>query len=60
MSIGTSLARKENGKVEVVHVNLSMALVKKKPDIVVMGTVARTGLPGLLIGNTAENVLKLS
>ncbi|MBE0500573.1 MAG: universal stress protein [Desulfuromonadales bacterium] len=30
---------------------------KRKPDIVVMGTVARTGLPGLLIGNTAEFVL---
>ena len=30
---------------------------KKKPDLVVMGTVARTGLPGLLIGNTAEYVL---
>lgn len=30
---------------------------KKKPDILVMGTVARTGLPGLLIGNTAEAVL---
>lgn len=30
---------------------------KKKPDIVVMGTVARTGIPGLLIGNTTENVL---
>lgn len=30
---------------------------KKKPDIVVMGTVARTGLPGFLIGNTAEYVL---
>jgi universal stress protein E len=116
VKIGTSLARKENGKVEVVHVwrlygesilrgprfrlrddeisnmenkenairqqwleklvaphaddNLKLTLVKgqaeialseiiekKKPDIVVMGTVARTGLPGLLIGNTAENVL---
>lgn len=116
MTIGTSLARNENGKVEVVHVwrmygesilrsprfrlsaaeisdiesreqavrqqwvddllaphadgNLSMTLAKgqpetvlieiiekKKPDIVVMGTVARTGIPGLLIGNTAENVL---
>jgi universal stress protein E len=116
MKIGTSLARKESGKVEIVHVwrmygesilrsprfrlsdleisdiesreqavrqqwmddlvaphadgNLSMTLVKgqpetvlmeiiekKKPDIVVMGTVARTGIPGLLIGNTAENVL---
>ncbi len=116
VKIGTSLARKENGKVEVVHVwrlygesilrgprfrmsdaeisnmeqkekairqqwleqlvaphaddSLKLTLVKgqaeialseiiekKKPDIVVMGTVARTGLPGLLIGNTAENVL---
>ena len=116
LEIGTSLARKENGKVEVVHVwrlygesilrgprfklsdaeisdmerkekairlqwleslvaphaddSLKVTLVKgqaeialseiidkKKPDIVVMGTVARTGLPGLLIGNTAENVL---
>jgi universal stress protein E len=27
-------------------------------DLVVMGTVARTGIPGLLIGNTAERVLQ--
>lgn len=27
-------------------------------DILVMGTVARTGVPGFLIGNTAENVLQ--
>ena len=26
-------------------------------DLVVMGTVARTGIPGLLIGNTAESIL---
>jgi nucleotide-binding universal stress UspA family protein len=26
-------------------------------DVVVMGTVARTGVPGLLIGNTAETIL---
>ncbi|NIA67412.1 universal stress protein [Pelagibius litoralis] len=26
-------------------------------DVLVMGTVARTGIPGLIIGNTAENVL---
>lgn len=31
---------------------------KRKPDIVVMGSVARTGIPGLLIGNTAEIVLR--
>ena len=27
-------------------------------DLVVMGTVARTGIAGLLIGNTAERVLQ--
>ena len=27
------------------------------PGIVVMGTVARTGVPGMIIGNTAERVL---
>ena len=26
-------------------------------DLIVMGTVARTGIPGLIIGNTAEDVL---
>jgi len=27
-------------------------------DILVMGTVARTGIPGLFIGNTAENIVQ--
>ncbi|SHO59325.1 universal stress protein [Vibrio quintilis] len=27
-------------------------------DILVMGTVARTGLPGFMIGNTAENIVQ--
>ena len=31
---------------------------KLAADVVVMGTVARTGLDGVLIGNTAENVLQ--
>lgn len=30
---------------------------QRKSDLLVMGTVARGGLPGLLIGNTAEKVL---
>ncbi|TLF46005.1 universal stress protein [Halomonas urmiana] len=30
---------------------------KLKADLVVMGTVARTGIPGFIIGNTAEAVL---
>jgi universal stress protein E len=33
-------------------------LIKKlQPDLVVMGTVARTGLPGFFIGNTAETII---
>jgi len=28
-----------------------------KADLVVMGTVARTGIPGLIMGNTAETIL---
>jgi nucleotide-binding universal stress UspA family protein len=35
------------------------ALVNDKNiDILVMGTVARTGIPGFIIGNTAENVVQ--
>jgi nucleotide-binding universal stress UspA family protein len=30
---------------------------KKQCDLLIMGTVARTGIPGLIIGNTAETVL---
>ncbi|MCK7512329.1 MAG: universal stress protein [Desulfobacterales bacterium] len=31
--------------------------VSLQADLVVMGTIARTGIPGLIIGNTAESVL---
>lgn len=31
---------------------------EKRIDLIVMGTVARTGIPGFLIGNTAEHVLR--
>mmetsp|Transcript_25519 Transcript_25519/g.12086 ORF Transcript_25519/g.12086 Transcript_25519/m.12086 type:complete len:81 (-) Transcript_25519:45-287(-) len=30
---------------------------KKKTDVVVMGTIARTGIPGFFMGNTAESIL---
>lgn len=30
---------------------------KLKPDVLVMGTIARTGVPGFIIGNTAEDIL---
>ena len=31
---------------------------EKKIDVLIMGTVARTGLAGFVIGNTAENILQ--
>jgi nucleotide-binding universal stress UspA family protein len=30
---------------------------REKIDLIVMGTVCRTGLPGFIIGNTAESIL---
>ncbi len=31
---------------------------KKRINLIIMGTVCRTGIAGFLIGNTAENVLQ--
>jgi nucleotide-binding universal stress UspA family protein len=52
------------GKIEVRRVRGKPAdgipafVDEQQIDILVMGTVARTGLPGFLIGNTAESVLQ--
>jgi len=35
-----------------------MKRFKRSVDLIVMGTVGRTGIPGLFIGNTAETVLR--
>lgn len=43
------------GKTEAV---IAQIIEEKDIDILVMGTVGRAGIPGLLIGNTAENVIK--
>lgn len=52
---------------ESPHVNLVKASASKAisslseavgADLIVMGTVGRTGIPGLIIGNTAEEVLQ--
>jgi nucleotide-binding universal stress UspA family protein len=32
--------------------------IKSQIDILIMGTVARTGISGFIIGNTAENILQ--
>ncbi len=37
---------------------IPMFVKDKKIDILVMGTVARTGIPGFVIGNTAENIVQ--
>jgi hypothetical protein len=34
------------------------ALAKKRIEIIVMGTVIRTGIAGFIVGNTAENILQ--
>lgn len=52
------------GKIQLHHVRgradqmIPLAAANRDIDILVMGTVARTGIPGFVIGNTAENVLQ--
>lgn len=36
---------------------IAASATELKADLVVMGTVARTGIPGFIIGNTAESIL---
>ena len=38
-------------------IQISRLAKEKDVDLIVMGTVSRTGIPGLLIGNTAEKIL---
>lgn len=45
----------QKGKPSVVIAEQCAAL---QPDLIVMGTVGRTGIPGFIIGNTAEDVLQ--
>jgi universal stress protein E len=40
-------------------VAISELAEKENIDLIVMGTVCRTGVPGFLIGNTAETLLQL-
>jgi len=52
---GSHLVHHQRGRAE----ECIPALVNdEKIDILVMGTVARTGIPGFIIGNTAENVVQ--
>ncbi|MEL6686999.1 MAG: universal stress protein [Pseudomonadota bacterium] len=40
------------------RVEIPLAVEKSGADLVVMGTVGRVGVPGFLIGNTAETILR--
>lgn len=48
-------------KSKIIHGNpadiIPQYALEQKMDIVVMGSVARTGVPGLLVGNTAEKIV---
>ncbi|SEA29969.1 universal stress protein [Microbulbifer marinus] len=52
------------GKLDVNHAIarpdrfIPLLIDEKKFDILVMGTVGRTGIPGFIMGNTAENILQ--
>ena len=50
-----------SARTHVVHARPANAIIdfvrKQGVDLLVIGTVARTGIPGLLIGSTAERVL---
>ncbi len=51
---GTAKVHVVKGNADWVIPRISKA---EKIDLLVMGTVCRTGIPGFLIGNTAEKVL---
>ncbi|MEW8205550.1 MAG: universal stress protein, partial [Candidatus Thiodiazotropha taylori] len=55
MSTDDSAVKLVHGDASKVIHQLSDSL---NADLIVMGTVGRTGVPGLFIGNTAEDVLQ--
>lgn len=54
----------ETGRARVQHLRgrpedaIPRFAAAENVDVLVMGTVARTGIPGFIIGNTAENVMQ--
>jgi nucleotide-binding universal stress UspA family protein len=60
-SISEELDLPDAVKAKIIHGNPASIIpryaAEQKMDIVVMGSVARTGIPGLLIGNTAEKIM---
>jgi nucleotide-binding universal stress UspA family protein len=56
-----SVGLPEGAKSKIVHGNPAKGIpayaAEQHMDVVVMGTVARTGVPGLVVGNTAERIV---
>lgn len=56
-----SLNLPDSVKAKMVHGSpekiIPQYAAEQKMDVVVMGSVARTGIPGLLVGNTAERIV---
>ncbi|MET0081273.1 MAG: universal stress protein, partial [Candidatus Thiodiazotropha lotti] len=52
----------DDAAVEMIHGDASKVIHQfsdsLNADLIIMGTVGRTGVPGLFIGNTAEDVLQ--
>jgi universal stress protein E len=62
--IRSSLRDRDLGTPAELHVALSSptraiteCVARLSPDLVVMGTISRGGIPGVVIGNTAERLL---
>jgi len=55
---------KISGKIRVHHLRgdadktIPKHVEEMGVDVLIMGTVARTGIPGFIIGNTAENIVQ--
>ncbi|WP_097011878.1 universal stress protein [Pseudodesulfovibrio profundus] len=51
----------DTAKTKIIHGSPAQVIpryaAEQKMDVVVMGSVARTGIPGLLVGNTAEKIV---
>ena len=41
----------------MLQVTIQDAIEESSADLLVMGTIARSGIPGLLVGNTAERLM---
>lgn len=59
--LANSLNLESTVRAKIMHGNPAVEIpeyaASQKMDLVIMGSVARTGIPGLLVGNTAEKIV---